>query len=388
MNAKERVNLVFQGQIPDRVPIGEFAIDFDTVEKIIGHETYLRAKAKSRIAFWEGRHADVAESYRKDHIEFHEKLPIDIINFPMATWKIPPETDDPPPRRIDATTWEDKYGRIYKFSEITQDIVCMADPTAAGNFYSIDGDPLATMTEVQAGVPPQPARDERSWQILDAVIRHFRERKFIAGPSGGEIGMVLLGRMEQGMMAMVEQPELIAQAAAYLVQKQNLADAVWVHPDADAISWGADFGFKSGPFISPRLFKRLFLAPNKARVDHIHGVYKKYVVKHCCGNIQALLDFFVEIGYDCYQSIQTSAGMDLAHVKQHYGDKLVLWGGVALEHLVSGTMAEVREDVRHALEIGKRGGRFILGSSHSIAVGTNYDNFMAMLDEYQQHCEY
>ena len=51
-------------------------------------------------------------------------------------------------------------------------------------------------------------------------------------------------------------------------------------------------------------------------------------------------------------------------------------------------MAEVREDVRHALEIGKRGGRFILGSSHSIAVGTNYDNFMAMLDEYRQHCDY
>ena len=38
-------------------------IDFDTVEKIIGHETYLRAKARSRIAFWEGRHDEVAQSY-------------------------------------------------------------------------------------------------------------------------------------------------------------------------------------------------------------------------------------------------------------------------------------------------------------------------------------
>jgi hypothetical protein len=36
----------------------------------------------------------------------------------------------------------------------------------------------------------------------------------------------------------------------------------------------------------------------------------------------------------------------------------------------------------------KPGGRFILGASHSIAVGTKYDNFMAMLDEYTKLCQY
>ena len=88
MNSNQRVAKVFAGEVPDRVPIGEFAIDFDTVEKIIGRPTYLRAKAKSKIAFWENRHDEVAESYAKDHIELHEKLGFDIINFPMATWAI------------------------------------------------------------------------------------------------------------------------------------------------------------------------------------------------------------------------------------------------------------------------------------------------------------
>jgi len=40
---------------PDRVPLGEFAIDFDTVERILGRETYVRAKAKTQIAYWDGR---------------------------------------------------------------------------------------------------------------------------------------------------------------------------------------------------------------------------------------------------------------------------------------------------------------------------------------------
>ena len=48
----------------------------------------------------------------------------------------------------------------------------------------------------------------------------------------------------------------------------------------------------------------------------------------------------------------------------------------------------LRADVRQAMNCAKAGGRFILGSSHSIAVGSNYDNFMAMLDEYHKLCDY
>ena len=36
------------------------------------------------------------------------------------------------------------------------------------------------------------------------------------------------------------------------------------------------------------------------------------------------------------------------------------------------------------MERGAPGGGFILGPSHSIAKGTKYENFMAMLDEYDR----
>ena len=39
-------------------------------------------------------------------------------------------------------------------------------------------------------------------------------------------------------------------------------------------------------------------------------------------------------------------------------------------------------EVHRCLEAGKRAPGFILGPSHSIAFGTKYDNFMAMLDEF------
>jgi uroporphyrinogen-III decarboxylase len=42
----------------------------------------------------------------------------------------------------------------------------------------------------------------------------------------------------------------------------------------------------------------------------------------------------------------------------------------------------VRQAVRTALERGAKGEGFILGPSHSIAMNTKYDNFMALLDEF------
>ena len=47
-----------------------------------------------------------------------------------------------------------------------------------------------------------------------------------------------------------------------------------------------------------------------------------------------------------------------------------------------GRFEDVRRDVREAMEKGRPGGGFILGPSHSVAYGTEYDNFMAMLDEF------
>ncbi len=387
MTSKERVLTTLQFKEPDRVPIGEYAVDFDTVEKIIGHETYLRAKAKSQIAFWEGRHEEVAESYRKDHVELQKKLDLDIVNLSAdATWYIPPPTDDPPPEQIDQTTWEDKYGRVYKYSSVTADITCVKDPVSEQQQFSVaDFD----------AEPPLPVRNERSWAILDLAMTEFADEKFVCGPSGGEVGIVFLGdgfgkgggAMERGLIALIEQPEVVRAATAYLLKQQNLADDVVIHPAQDAVLWGIDFGQKSGPFISPRMFKDLFLEANQARVESIHSRGLK-VIKHSCGSNEGLLDYFVQIGYDCYQSIQPTADMDICEIKQTHGDRLALWGGVGVENLVSGTPEQVREDVRRAMRCAKPGGGFILGSSHSIAVGSKYDNFMAMLDEHHKLAEY
>ena len=97
------------------------------------------------------------------------------------------------------------------------------------------------------------------------------------------------------------------------------------------------------------------------------------------------MDDIIDCGVDCYQSLQTSAGMAPAQLCPTFGSRIAFWGGVPVELLISGTPDEMRTAVRETMEATRDVPGFILGPSHSVAFGTKYDNFMAMLDEFHKH---
>lgn len=377
MNAKERVATVLAGGIPDRVPLADWSVDHDTVERLIGRPTYLRNKAACTRAFWEGRHAEVQRSWIEDTIALHRALPLDIVTFTMASWHIPDPTGDPPPRQTAEDTWEDGRGRIFRFTPAADDILCIHDPAPARQW---------SVADFPADPGPGGRPNAASQAVVDAIISELGNEKYIAGPFGGEVGMVLPGGYAEGCALLAEAPEVIEAAVAHALACCERDDA-WIHPGQDAVLWGHDFGHKTGTFCSPRMFRRFYKEANRRRVERLHA-RGLAVLKHCCGNVRAILDDFVDIGYDAYQSIQPTAGMDIVEVKRAYGDRLTLWGGVAVEHLISGTPEQVRGDVARAMAACKPGGRFILGASHSIAVGTKWENHRAMLDAWAHLADY
>ena len=114
MSSKQRVLAALEHRESDRLPLGFFAVDHDTVEQVIGRKSFLRAKADSQIALWEGRRDEVAQSWREDAIEFYSKL--DVIDMvpahAMASSVLPPAGYEPlRPEKIDDVTWRDWQGR-------------------------------------------------------------------------------------------------------------------------------------------------------------------------------------------------------------------------------------------------------------------------------------
>ncbi len=386
MDSNQRVKKVINGEIPDEVPWGEFAIDFDTVEKILGHETFLRAKARSKVAFWEGRRDEVVQSWKEDIVDLYQKLEfIDIINFSCECMGLVPPKDYIPskPRKIDENTWEFSDGRIYKYSDLTGDVSLVYDPRPVEEIFYIHSE---EDTKAENIIPPDPS----IFEVIDAVIDVFGGKRYIIGPGGEELeafSVLDRGKLEQGLMEIALNPERFAKESFYSTQKAYLNNEYYIRPGIDGIMMPVDYAGSIAPFMSPDAFRKILLPNMKDRIRQIHD-RNMPVFKHACGNNKLLLDMFIEAGVDCYQSLQKTAGMDLKWLKQKYGSELVLWGGLSVENLLSAGPEEVEKETKEALCIGKRGGKYIFGSSHSIAKGTKYENFMKMVDTYLANNKY
>ena len=381
MTSKQRARVALEGGIPDMVPLGDFSIDADTVERIVGHPTYVRAKARCQIAYWEGRRDEVVQNLIEDTIALFRKLDCyDIINLcAMTLGLVPPAGYQPEaPRRVDDVTWEYADGRVLRYSEITADLTLVHDPQEWTRPYSPEDYPL----EWQAKAP-----DPSVFELVDAVVEEFGEERFIIGPYPLAAEWVQLGTMQRTLLEMAERPDLVERAARSSMALAAAQQRAWPARPFDAVMDGTDFAYKSGTFMSPQAWWRICHPPLAANVQAAHDAGLLFV-QHACGNNQRILDGFLQAGIDAYQSIQASAGMDLAQVKEQARGRMAVWGGVPVEHLVDGTPDQVRRDVRDAVARAKPGGAFVMGSTHSIAIGTKYDCFMAMLDEFEKLRDY
>ncbi|MEA3403581.1 MAG: uroporphyrinogen decarboxylase family protein [Armatimonadota bacterium] len=379
MTSRERVKVALRLEEPDKVPLACYAIDCDTVSRVLGRKTFIRDKAGQRLAYWEGRRDEIAESLKRDIPELFQKLDLyDVIHLRKIAI-IPPRGYHPPaPKKIDDGVWEDERGRVYKYSEVTNEIVVVKDPTLWEHEYRLEDFPLDPEVEPE---------DESIYEVWDAVVDRLPPDRYVIGHFPMAREQILLGGYERGLVEVARNPEVVERAAASgraLARKQQ---QLWRRREFDGVMNENDFGHTTATFVSPDAFRRLFLPNIKFNAQAVHEAGFDFI-QHSCGNNQPIFDQLVEADIDCLQSLQPQAGMTPEMVKERSDGRMAAWGGIDVAKLVAGTMEDVRREVHQAMETAKRGGGFLLGSSHSIAWGTKYDNFMAMLDEFQRTRDY
>ena len=144
---------------------------------------------------------------------------------------------------------------------------------------------------------------------------------------------------------------------------------------------GTDFGAQSGPFISPQTYRDLYKPFHKIVNDwiHKHTGWKSFI--HSCGSVRALLEDFIEAGFDIFNPVQCSAAhMNPEELKGIFGDRITFWGGgVDTQHtLPFGTPKEVRWEVRSRIRAFGPGGGFVFNTIHNIQAGVPVENLLAM----------
>ncbi|MEN6642048.1 MAG: uroporphyrinogen decarboxylase family protein [Armatimonadia bacterium] len=371
MLPRERVATTLSFREPDLVPWGEHSIDYTTYEMVLGRESLVQGKMKQTRAMWEGRRDDVVASYKRDVPDLVEALGMDIVTIGMCPAKGARET---PLEQIDHETFRDSAGNIHRVSKTTHDLRPLKLVPQETVLPTVE-DLQRQIDDLDANGVPKP--DESVWEVSQHVMDRLKATHWF-NICIGDIGYPMVGRTdEEQYLNLALHPELHAKLTE-LQAKRVIAMLPWyAERGYDSVMPCGDLGSSTGLLASPRILR-----------EHVVYWWKEYteaakklglrVIKHCCGCIWEALDCIVDGGYEGYEGIQASGGMDMKRLKELYGDKLVLWGGVTNESLILGTPEDIEREALYALKYGAPGGGFILGASHSLAVGTKYENLMAM----------
>jgi hypothetical protein len=103
---------------------------------------------------------------------------------------------------------------------------------------------------------------------------------------------------------------------------------------------------------------------------------------HIDGKIDNLIPRFLEMGVDILNPIDLCAGNQyIFEIKETYGDKITISGNIDIEGVLrTGTAAEVYENVKMHIDKMKKGGGYIVSSSHNLHEHVPIENFFAMRD--------
>ena len=176
-----------------------------------------------------------------------------------------------------------------------------------------------------------------------------------------------------------DEPGLISEALEVATER-NLAEC---HAVADAslspvvLTYG-DIACKARLLHSP-LFLRTEFFPRLKRLNdawHEHGLKCLF---HSDGQLMEVLEDLVEAGIDGLNPIETVAGMTLKEVRDAYGDRLFMAGGIDMSQLLSnGSPEEVREVCRQAIRDAYPG--YFMGSTTEADNSCRLENLLAMYE--------
>jgi len=151
------------------------------------------------------------------------------------------------------------------------------------------------------------------------------------------------------------------------------------------VIWG-DIAYRTNLFFSPDYWRAYFKPWVKAMTGYCQEKGLP-VIYHGCGNVNSIIQDFIEIGIDAYNPLEAKAGLDAIDLRNKYGHGIGFCGNSNIQIWESGDREQIRREVLRKLNAAKGGG-FIFQSDHSVSSsvsGKTYDYIVNLVREYGKY---
>jgi len=223
--------------------------------------------------------------------------------------------------------------------------------------------------------------DRIDWKQVEKAAAAQAEGTLVVGnmPGGFDLPRQLMGE-EELCYAYYEQPELITDILETAAETSiKVLDRISEKVAIDQLSVHEDMAGKSGPLIGPNQIEE-FVKPYYLRVwDMLESKGTRIFSQDSDGNMNPVIDVFLESGLTQMYPMEPGAGMDIVEVREKYGNRLSLKGGLNKYVIKEGREA-IRRELDYKMQESMKKGGVVFGLDHRIPNGTPFEYYEYYVD--------
>lgn len=280
-------------------------------------------------------------------------------------WAAPPFTDVFIEETADHVIRRDRFGRTTKLCKGSATIALPLDYPVKDFESWLRIKPMFEFRESRMGDGWAEAAREarRSGALIVAAI-----------PGGFDMPRELMGDA-QACLAYYTQPHLMhdmLETVRDTVVKvlQRVVDEVQI----DQLSVHEDMAGKSGPLIGPAQMRDFVTPYYEAAWDVARSNGCSIFQVDSDGNVNAIMDSFLEAGVTSVYPMEPAAGMDVVELRKEYGRQLAMLGGID-KHVLRKSREDIRAELEYKMQPLMRQGGMVFGLDHRIPNGTPLENY-------------
>jgi uroporphyrinogen decarboxylase len=353
----DRIITTLKHKEPDRVPMLEAAVDYEIMGQFLGRP--------------------VADSDIASQVEFWVKAGYDHIPLTVGMMQPGKVTEDSAISKflrdvVLRDTVDQQKGQAWNLERRSQG--------ASSAIIMNEGD--------LESFPWEQAARDLDFSKFHTVQKYLPEKMKIVAMSGKifTLTWMLMGFENFGINLAIN-PQFVERLFEKVagIQYTALSEIVKI-PNVAAVWAVDDLAFKTGPMISPKMFRK-YVFPWYKKFGEICRANQLYFFFHSDGVVWQLMEDFIAAGVDALHPIDPTC-MDILEVKKKYGERLTLIGNVSNEMLMNGTTTDITNRTKELISTLAPGGGYCLSSGNSVPDWARLDNYKAMLAAAKKYGSY
>src|ERR1051326_6895912 len=187
-------------------------------------------------------------------------------------------------------------------------------------------------------------------------------------------GLRALVGVERLCILFCDEPEFVEEmmdaVADFIIA---MMDKILDHTDVDIFGFWEDMAYKTGPLVSPAMFRKYALPRYRRVTAFLRSRGVPLISLDSDGDIMSLIPVWLDGGIDTIYPFEVQCGMDVLKVRRQFGRNLRMWGGIDKRALAQGR-AEIDAELRRVRPLVQDGG-YIPSLDHGVPPDVSFANY-------------